>query len=169
MREVDSVHKTVVDEIDWKNLYHLRTGWEIDVSPLFNWQNALLSIERHCIEVEAFCTWNNEIVRLAGPWSQVQNDIIYEETTNSGLISGVERDLECTDISQGVSLQFVYESAFILRGTRQTCAKQGRKPCFNCENKKRCDNQKYLYSIEKLDNPNVNEHLCMHVRSVVDR
>ena len=155
---------------DWKKLYHIRIRWVVPVSSSFDWKRALLYAEGKNAEIEAFCTWNKQTVKLVAPWLSTDDTSHVKDTFLIGfrLRKGVARDLETTMSTQGVCLHFVYDSAFELRAVRQTCLKRGEiKPCYNCEKRKRCDKQKYSYFLSKLDCPEVNDYLCMRVRGVI--
>lgn len=171
--EVSNSWKRVVEDIDndeWKRLYQERVGCFVEVDSLFDWKHALVEAERTTTEVEAFCTWNKMKVRLVAPWTRIEEGTLQYENTiliGTNLRKGVSRDMKTTSSTQGICLHFVYDRAFELRGVRQTCVRRGDEPCCNCERRKRCNNQQYSYFLRKLDNPRVNEHLCLNFRGVV--
>ncbi len=171
-RQVDTQWKRVIDKLSneyWHALYDERIGWTIDVSPGFDWKCALVKAERQNTEVEALCVWSRERVRIVAPWIGNDDSYVYENALIIGsLRSGVARKLDSSSMTQGVCVDFVYDEAFELRGIRQTCLRRGMVPCHNCEIRKGCANQRYTYYLRKLNNPVVNDCLCMRVRGVVN-
>lgn len=173
MKAVSFDWKSVVDSIDndaWRHLYQNRVRWISSVSPNFNWMRALIRAERSTSEIEACCVWNRQKVRLISPWIGTEDNLHLDNTflLGTSLRTGISRDLHTSYSSQGLCIHFVYDDAFELRGIRKTCIRRGESfPCYNCEKRKRCQNQQYTYYVRKLDNPYVNDHLCMRVRGVV--
>lgn len=164
--------KRIIDNFsmeDWRTLYHQRVGLITDVSPIFNWKHALIHSEQKQSEIEAYCTWKSQNLRIVAPWVYTEDCVCIQNALIIGcnLHSGIVRCYKTVALSQGVCVDFVYDNAFKLRGIRQTCVKRGDVPCINCVQRKRCSNQKYRYYLYKLDNPMVNDILCMRVRGVV--
>lgn len=161
--------RNVVDSItnkEWKNMYIERLKWVDDVSAHFDWKTALINAEEKQPEVEACCTWNSDKIKIIAPWIFGASTIVTDETVllDLNLRSGVERIL-CRK-HQGIYVQFIYDEAFELRGVRQTCARRHITPCHNCQQRKFCINQRYIYYVRKYNKPFVNDYFSMRVRGI---
>ena len=169
-REWNNIIQSISDS-QWKTLYHKRIGWiEEPMNPKFDWMNALLQAELCDLEIEVICSWNNTKIKLVAPWVKTKTGSSVEiiDTTifiGTKLRTGVTRVMNTSDMSQGIHVHFIYDDAIAVRGIRKTCAKRGVVLCSNCEQKKYCRNQQYVYSMRKL-NTSANDHLCMRVRGI---
>lgn len=173
LRRLTKEMNKIVDRItidEWRLMYFERVGVVNEVSASFDWKRALVNAEKDNTTVEAICVWNKKKVSIIAPW---KNDDSICKCNNSFIIdadlhSGVSRNMNIVDESQGVCIVFVYDNAFELRGVRKTCLRRGEEdPCRNCNLKKRCENQQYSYFLRKLDHPIVNDLLCMRIKRVI--
>ena len=163
---------------EWKAIYTNFVNLEVDVSKSFDWKLAAVFADRTNNELVATCTWSNQKVRIIAPWKEIKQQITHTTTKHnsdnaividSGLITGVIRDMHISAISQGICISFTYDEAFRLRGIRESCKKRGEVQCKNCVKRKMCLNPKYAYFITKIATSSyVNDSLCMRVRKVVD-
>ena len=167
--QVNKRFKYVTKHVDWETLYKDRVKYSADVSVNFDWRVALLMVEANSAEVQALCTWNNQRVRIVAPWEDQESMFCYGSTFVMGALKqGILRNIEVSDITQGVAIHFIYDDAFELKGIRHTCRRRREQfPCKRCVQRKGCDNQQYIYYIRKLDHPEVNDHLCRRVRGVL--
>lgn len=167
--QVNNHFRLIARNVNWEILYKSRVKYFADVSVNFNWKIALLMVEASSAEVQALCIWDKQIVRVMAPWKDQETTFLHGSTVVMGALKqGVLRDLEASDVTQGVTIHFIYDDAFELKGIRHTCIRRGELvPCKRCEQRKGCDNQQYMYYIRKLDHPKVNDHLCRRVRGVI--
>lgn len=138
------------------------------MNPKFDWMNALLQAELCDLEIEVTCSWNNAKIKLVAPWVKLASSIEAMDASifiGTKLRNGVTRVMKTSNISQGIHVHYIYDNAIAVRGIRQTCARRGVILCSNCEQKKYCNNQQYVYSMRKL-NTSANDHLCMRVRGI---
>lgn len=165
IRLVNKHFSEICDFIDWKELFIQRVKYEPDVSSQFDWRSSLVMLETKSAEIHACCTWNHKSVRLMSPWNDHNTTCIYDSAVIIGsLKKGVLRDLTTIESTQGISINFIYDRAFVLKGIRYTCIRRKEtNPCNGCQQKKRCLNQKYKYYIHKLNHPNVNDLLCSRI------
>lgn len=164
-RLVDKRFNHLYDLIDWQGLFILRVRYRPDVSIQFNWKKALVMLETKSKEVHAFCTWNRKKVRLMSPWKDSDTTFTDGSTVVIGsLKKGILRDYTATDSSQGVTIHFIYDRAFVLKGIRHTCIRRREDyPCKGCQQRKHCMDQKYKYYIRKLNHPMVDDLLGQRV------
>ena len=149
----------------WKEMYTYQVGWNVNVSEAFDWRSTLVDIEKSLFQIEAFCTWNDDKVKVMSPWQETGKNVIENDFVQIGfdLISGVTRDAYVTTASCGSHLSYIYDNAFELKAVRKTCKRRNATLCKQCMYKKTCDKQKYDYFIRKLSHPKVNDFLCRRV------
>lgn len=149
----------------WKDMYKFQVGWNISVSEAFDWKNTLVDIEKSLCQIEAFCTWNDDKVKVMSPWVTSTSNLIENDFVQVGfdLISGVTRDVYVTTSTCGSQLSYIYDNAFELKAVRKTCRRRNMSPCKKCIYKKTCDKQGYEYFIRKLSHPKVNDFLCRRI------
>ena len=165
IRLVDKHFNHLSDWIDWQELFIQRVRYRPDVSEHFDWKTSLVMLEKKSKEIHAFCTWNRKKVRLVSPWKDSDTTFTHGSTIVIGsLKKGILRDYTATDSSQGVTINFIYDCAFVLKGIRYTCIRRREAyPCKGCQQRKRCVDQKYEYYIRKLNHPMVDDLLGQRV------
>ena len=125
MRSITKHFKYIFDIIDWKALFIQRVKYEPDVSSKFDWKSSLIMLETKSAEIHAFCAWNQKKVRLMSPWKDPNTTCMHGSAIIIGsLKKGVSRDFTTIDTTQGVSINFVYDRAFVLKGIRYTCIRR---------------------------------------------
>ena len=175
-RQVNKQWLRCVDSLsdnDWKKLYEKLVKWSLKVSTSFDWKYASICADNKQPDLEAYCVWSKQKVRLTSPWLN-QNSTEYNDRSiiiNSSLRRGIVRNDETSASSQGVCIGFVYDQAFELTGIRETCLRRRADPvCHHCSTRRYCLNQKYRYYIKKIHDSEtiVNEQLCLRVRECLD-
>lgn len=165
MRLIDQHCNNLISLIDWQQLFIQRVRYKPEVSKQFDWKTSLVMLETKSKEVHAFCTWNRKKVRLMSPWKDSDTTFTHGSTVVIGsLKKGILRDYTATDSSQGITINFIYDRAFVLKGIRYTCIRRREAyPCKGCQQRKRCMDQKYEYYIRKLNHPMVDDLLSQRV------
>lgn len=154
-RLVSKHFKRVIDDTtieEWRRLYHEQVCSWLDVGPSFDWRKAAVVATTREHAVDALCLWNNSVVSVVVPW--LGGD-------DCPLRRGVVRN-----VASAGCVEFVYDSAFRLRGTIRTCVQRNASQCYNCarHTKRKCLSPRYTYYLRSVASENVDEFLGLRLR-----